>query len=464
MERERQFIHDLYKNRIGYIPFLEYFRNDKFLKMRLFKQYLNTNLKPNPDFYYYRNCRPLRLKENHEKEVLHWREILHEHIIHQDLPDTFYTPTIEETPIFKGLEHAFKIIEDFKNRILLPKDYDPIKYAETFVFNFIDILKNLEIGKLTEKVLSDFLKDNKNATIRGEIIFGNKDLFRKKYKISYAMAWEYYRELKGYADLKIKKFLKEMKRDENFENNGQSKLNRDFSKWLIIKSFDWKGIGFDYTTGRKYQQPQDLKAVFWNAYVYYPEKVKSYFDNFGVLPIKYLDNLIFDFRQHFPKRDRMERINYFDDLIIQLINSYQIKEFDFKSGIINEQKPLQQSEITTKIQKHFNFFQGNCPRKHKQIIKEDEFNRLIQWTKYFFENGFEVPEISKPIKIVNTNKGYVRLAFRYLFKELHKEKTYPKSLFEFYRSAFTPFEFDKRKHFEAEKNNDEVKKLMEIDY
>ncbi|MBO0592932.1 hypothetical protein I2486_16125 [Cellulophaga sp. E16_2] len=141
-----------------------------------------------------------------------------------------------------------------------------------------------------------------------------------------------------------------------------------------------------------------------------------------------------------------------------------LKEINFKPNALIEISPKGAIVLELEIKKHFNFFQKNCPRKHKQILSDDDFDKLINWANSYFNNDFKVPEISNPINVVNTNKGFVRLAFRYLFKKLHKEKTYPKSLFEFYKSAFSPYEFDKRKQFEAEKNNDEVKKLMEIDY
>lgn len=129
------------------------------------------------------------------------------------------------------------------------------------------------------------------------------------------------------------------------------------------------------------------------------------------------------------------------------------------------QKPeLTETELSEKISKHFGFFKGNCPRKHKQILKDEDFDRLIEWTNYYFENEFKVPEISEPITVVNTNKTYVQLAFKYLFKELHKANTYPASLFDFYKSAFTPYSEDKKEVLDKVKNNSVVKKLMKIDY
>jgi len=93
---------------------------------------------------------------------------------------------------------------------------------------------------------------------------------------------------------------------------------------------------------------------------------------------------------------------------------------------INKSEPeLIKNELSENINKYFGFFNGNCPRKHKQILKNEDFNKLIQWTNYYFENEFKVPEISEPINVVNTNKTFVQLAFKYLFKKLHKASPYP---------------------------------------
>ena len=123
-----------------------------------------------------------------------------------------------------------------------------------------------------------------------------------------------------------------------------------------------------------------------------------------------------------------------------------------------------EKELSERIKKHFGFFNRNCPRKHKQILNDADFEKLIEWAIWYYKNEFKVPEISEPIKVVNTNKTFVQLAFKYLFKELHKSSPYPETLFEFYQSAFTPYSEDKKSNFEAVKNNDEVKKLMQIDY
>lgn len=125
---------------------------------------------------------------------------------------------------------------------------------------------------------------------------------------------------------------------------------------------------------------------------------------------------------------------------------------------------VSETDLQTKIKLHFDFFQKNCPRKHKQILKDEDFEKLIKWTTLFFENDFEVPEIDEPISKVNTNKTYVQGAFKALFNELRPSNTYPVSLFEFYKNTFKPYANDTRNNFDKARINDEVYKRMNIDY
>lgn len=81
----------------------------------------------------------------------------------------------------------------------------------------------------------------------------------------------------------------------------------------------------------------------------------------------------------------------------------------------------------------FAFMQGKDPRKHKQILNETDFQRLINWVTYYFENDFSLPEISKPIQKVNTNKGNIIYTFMHFFKEEHPTKTRPKAKSEYNR-------------------------------
>jgi hypothetical protein len=175
--------------------------------------------------------------------------------------------------------------------------------------------------------------------------------------------------------------------------------------------------------------------------------------------------------------DEVTLEEYENEGIRHLINNYFKKEIKYILSVIhlnirygfiksNRTKKLEpkETELSEKIKKHFGFFNGNCPRKHKLILKDNDFDKLIEWTIWYFENDFKVPIISDPIKVVNTNKTFVQLAFKYLFKELHKSSPYPETLFKLYQGAFNPYSEDKKSNFEAVKNNDEVKNLMQIEY
>lgn len=96
----------------------------------------------------------------------------------------------------------------------------------------------------------------------------------------------------------------------------------NFNTWLFFKPA-WKEISWEYTTGRNYQHPQDLKAVFWNSYNPIEQKFEIYYKEFHQIPYKTFDDLIFTFRQHFPPSGRAKGINYFDDLIEMLIAKHK---------------------------------------------------------------------------------------------------------------------------------------------
>lgn len=137
---------------------------------------------------------------------------------------------------------------------------------------------------------------------------------------------------------------------------------------------------------------------------------------------------------------------------------------------VNHHQPTQETsppkesetELTETVKKHFNFFNKDCPRKGKLILKDTDFEKLIKWTIYYYENNFKIPEIKEPIKVVNTNITYVILAFRYLFKEQHPLNKYPESLFIFFTKAFKPYSDYKKKNFDKVKNNEFVRELMKI--
>lgn len=50
------------------------------------------------------------------------------------------------------------------------------------------------------------------------------------------------------------------------------------------------------------------------------------------------------------------------------------------------------TDLRQKIEKHFAFFSGQCPRKHKTILSDDDFKKLIDWTVSYYSNGFQSPK------------------------------------------------------------------------
>jgi hypothetical protein len=176
-----------------------------------------------------------------------------------------------------------------------------------------------------------------------------------------------------------------------------------------------------------------------------------------------------EYKKYIELSKPIELLFNLSELLVQLNRLEMFKDFlntenEPPQQIISSNPQLNASDLSEKINEHFGFFLRNCPRKSKQILKERDYNKLIKWTIFYFENDFKLPEIAEPIKVVNTNKTFVQLAFKYLFKELHKSNTFPKSLFELYKNAFEPYSEDKKETFDKVKNNDAVKQLMKIDY
>jgi len=111
------------------------------------------------------------------------------------------------------------------------------------------------------------------------------------------------------------------------------------------------------------------------------------------------------------------------------------------------------NELYEKIRKHFGFMLEDDPRKGVPILKEKDFDNLVNWVTYFFKNNFELPVISEPIKSVNTSKYTTQLAFQILFDELrktefHKQKVKSRTpLFELWQSCFLDYKDDKESNF-----------------
>ena len=132
---------------------------------------------------------------------------------------------------------------------------------------------------------------------------------------------------------------------------------------------------------------------------------------------------------------------YFDDITSikeALQAAYNILLEELRNETLSElnKQPEQPSlpekeviDLKSQIEQKLWFMQKADPRRHGTILNETDFNRLIEWVTYFFNNDFTLPEINNPIITVNTAKGNVIYSFILLFDELHPTATRPDSLF-----------------------------------
>ncbi|CAM1366116.1 hypothetical protein TPENAI_50229 [Tenacibaculum litopenaei] len=237
---------------------------------------------------------------------------------------------------------------------------------------------------------------------------------------------------------------------DNFNNEDLSEIFKHKSKYLKYRSQTHKtflSLEFFFN---------DLDDIAKSLFDYFKDTEQNEFEAFEIkaIPVNSIAEVIQGFKKGQTKLTLPTNF-LFNTSTSEALSPQQTEKL----------KPEpKEPELSETIKKHFEFFNKNCPRQHKQILNDTDFKKLIDWTIWYFENEFEVPEISEPIKVVNTNKTFVQLAFKYLFKELHKSSPYPETLFELYRSAFAPYSQDKKRNFEAVRNNDNVKKLMQIDY
>lgn len=164
-------------------------------------------------------------------------------------------------------------------------------------------------------------------------------------------------------------------------------MEKDFKTWLMFK-VAFSEIAFEYNTGEKYQHKQDLVAIFWNSYIYYQQKAEAYFKEFGVFPCEVINDLIFEFRQHFPKNGRVEGVNYFDDLLEQL-----------RDKLSNQSEPIDKSkEIAEFLDPKYILGLNEVQISKSYTYFKDYFNPLLTYKNYldcFNEN--ETPKHPKLI-------------------------------------------------------------------
>lgn len=117
----------------------------------------------------------------------------------------------------------------------------------------------------------------------------------------------------------------------------------------------------------------------------------------------------------------------------------------------NESKTNENLTIHQKVENYFSFMLNNDPRKHQLILSKNDFDNLINWVTYYFENNFELPDITQPIQNVNTNKGNVIYTFMSFFKKEHPSRTRPESLYELIKACFYEYRDDNITNFKKQK-------------
>lgn len=113
---------------------------------------------------------------------------------------------------------------------------------------------------------------------------------------------------------------------------------KNFKNWLPFET-NWHEVKRQFNIAGDYKNEQDLLAVFFTAYKDIELKFIEYFNEFGIIPFNVFEDLIFKFRQSFPKSGRIEDINYYDDLLEMLISkTMKGRKFDLNTTLKNANK------------------------------------------------------------------------------------------------------------------------------
>lgn len=118
------------------------------------------------------------------------------------------------------------------------------------------------------------------------------------------------------------------------------------------------------------------------------------------------------------------------------------------------------SDIFDLVEKAFSFTEYVDPRKHKQILSDEDLKRLINWVCYYFENNFTIPKIDNPIMVVNTNKGNIVYTFMKLFKQINPLSVRPDSLFNLIKSCFYKYRDDNIENLKKQKEPQYYEQLI----
>jgi len=160
---------------------------------------------------------------------------------------------------------------------------------------------------------------------------------------------------------------------------------------------------------------------------------------------------------------KYEELNFIEATISSSISDkLKITDSDRPKQLNNElQEPKLEvkNPMKSKIENYFSFMLKNDFRKHQQILTETDFEKLIDWLTLYFENNFTIPEITEPIKTINTAKGNVIFSFKSFYRD-EFPGTFPDSLFELIKRCFHQYRNDDIENMKKTKEPDSYKDLI----
>jgi hypothetical protein len=236
MKKKRQFLKDLYRNRVVDLPFIELFQTNIELRNILFDEYLKTDIKPDLSlylnkFYTDKEIEQEIIKANNkipnrkfnnmhmadfvpmtdfEIEFQRIKKEFYSFCAKNEIPKDFCKHSISETCLMKELESINTSIIDFNLYISNKTEYNAKEYAEAWSKNLIHKLESLDNPLLTELILRDFINNGKFNESRFDLVFDHK------YEADAAKSE--YRELSMYANNIINDYLKALPPQLIFES------------------------------------------------------------------------------------------------------------------------------------------------------------------------------------------------------------------------------------------------------
>jgi len=271
MKKQREFLSELYHS--SKMPFVKCFQEDKYLRNKLFTEYLKTELQPNLKLYKDKYLADKEIeKENIErikkipedasliKTIGSIQNVVYKKVTEKSLEKKYYSHQLDKTEISTKLTLVHQIIEGFKTKILQENKFNIKQYSDEMLKGLIGVLESIQIPELTKLILYDFVNDQENIVI---------DIHCHSNKSNKKEIEQKYRELKSYADNYISEYLKNFDniKDENkervqFKNNfDQVEPNRVYQYFfdsLVKPKYIDESILKDYLIAA-FQDKQELQ-------------------------------------------------------------------------------------------------------------------------------------------------------------------------------------------------------------